>query len=142
MLHIITSYYFIYLSGPPEAPREVTIISLAAESVLISWVVGLNGGSQQTFVIEFTELQSSIGNYIKTQHVDPVTDSVIESKISGLNPNTNYQAMVKSKNHFNGGSETSSMDVFFTTRGKFNFCLIYYVAIFNLSNLSVLFLIV
>ena len=122
------------LSGPPEAPRNVTIIALAAESVVVSWVVGLNGGSEQTFVIEFTELESSVENYIATEHVDLETDSVRASIIYGLNPKTKYQAKVRSKNLFNGGSETSSMDVFFTTRGKFNVCLVYYVAKFKFKQ--------
>ena len=122
------------LSGPPEAPRNVTIIALAAESVVVSWVVGLNGGSEQTFVIEFTELESFVENYIATEHVDPETDSVRASIIYGLNPETKYHAKVKSKNLFNGGSETSSMDVFFTTRGKFNVCLVYYVAKFKFKQ--------
>ena len=104
----------------------------------MSWVVGLNGGSEQTFVIEFTELESSVENYIETEHVDPVTDSVIKSIIYGLNPNTKYRAKVKSKNHFNGASEASSMDVFFTTRGKFNFCLIYFVAKFKFKQCFIL----
>ena len=99
----------------------VHIISLAAETALVSWVVGVNGGSEQTFIIEFKKVESDVGNYMTTQYVDPITDSVIEATIYGLTPNTEYQARVKSKNHFDGGSETSSIYVYFTTRGKFNF---------------------
>ena len=95
------------------------MIAVAAEQVMISFIVGENGGSQQTFHIVVRQTGSSNEISINTDYVDPSKGSVQNFILQNLQPETTYIASVRSVNLY---GEDSSNLFQFTTRGKVFFC--------------------
>ena len=108
-------YLYYFLQGPPKPVAEVTVKAVASEQVLISFIVGENGGSQQTFHIYIRKIGSNNEMSLNTEYVDPRKGSVLAFAIQNLQPETAYIASVRSVNLY---GEDSSNLFQFTTRGK------------------------
>ena len=111
-------YIAHFVLGPPEPPQYVSLIGIAAETALLSWVVGLSGGSDLTFIVRLTETNADTTYDIDTAFINPSTGSVLEFLVEDLMSETMYKLAVVSKNSFNGKSEVESDEISFTTRGE------------------------
>ena len=116
----VDNYMFYYLNhfvfqGPPKPVSDVTVVAVAAEQVMISFIVGENGGSQQTFHFVVRQTGSSNEMSINTDYVDPRKGSLQNFTLQNLQPEATYIASVHSVNLY---GEDSSNLFQFTTRGK------------------------
>ena len=87
----------------------------AATKATVSWRVGLNGGSVQTFRVEYWQNDSRKNESVS--EIDPHEDKLLKLNMSDLTVETDYKVIVISMNLFNNGSETKSGVVDFKTRG-------------------------
>ena len=110
-------YYYYFLKGPPETPRDVTMAARAATKATVSWRVGLNGGSVQTFRVEYWQNDTLVKTNESVSEIDPPEDKLLKLNMSDLKPETDYKVVVISMNLFNNGSETRSGVEDFKTRG-------------------------
>ena len=108
-------YFYYFSKGPPKPVAEVTVKAVASEQVLISFRVGENGGSQQTFHIYIRKIGSNNEMSLNTEHVDPRKGSLLNFPIQNLQPEKAYIASVRSVNLY---GEDSSKLFQFTTQGK------------------------
>ena len=106
------------ISGPPEPPGNIKAVSVAAYNVNITWVVGGNRGSQQTFLVMFRKTGESQPLNFKTNAVDPVAGTVEYFVLSDLTPETEYEIWVRSENQNTGDNHADSEKITVVTRGK------------------------
>ena len=86
--------------------------------MLISFIVGENGGSQQTFHIYVRKIGSNNKMSINTRYVDPRKGSVLNFAIQNLQLETPYIANIRSVKLY---GEDSSKLFQNTTQGKTRF---------------------
>ena len=87
-------------SGPPEAPGNLTITSITADSVTITWLSGLDGGHPQSFSIlthsagggDFTPSDTDV------RINDTGRSQLMQHTVSGLQPRTHYDFKVSASN--------------------------------------------
>ena len=112
---------------PPEAPRDVTIVAVAAEQANITWIAGLNRGYPQTFRVLIEEKDNAgVQRYYDTEQVNPKNGSRLYFEIPDLSPETEYEIVVTSMNEYNGGSYTESETTTLITRGTYLIILMTY----------------
>ncbi|XP_063443132.1 titin-like [Mytilus trossulus] len=82
----------------PEAPQNFSLVTTTFRSVNISWIVGFNGGHEQTFSVQFKatddvkwDTRNVQNNYVKT-------GSKVYYTLDQLKPKTSYQVIVVSTN--------------------------------------------
>ena len=108
------------LLGSPEAPRDVTVVAVAAEQANITWIVGLSGGFSQTFRLLIKEkAKTADQNFYDTGHQNPENGSLEYFRIPDLSPETEYEIVVRSMNDYNGGSHTDSETTLLISRGAY-----------------------
>ena len=108
------------LLGPPEAPRDVTIVAVAAEQANITWIVGLSGGYQQKFRVLIKEKDKTVDQkFYDTGHQNPENGSLEYFIIPELSSETEYELVVRSRNDYNGGSHTDSETITLISRGTY-----------------------
>ena len=108
------------LLGPPEAPRDVTVVAVAAEQANITWIVGLNGGYPQTFRVLIKEKDETVDQkFYDTGHQNPENGSLEYFIIPDLSPENEYEFVVRSRNVYNGGSHTDSNTTTLISRGMY-----------------------
>ena len=108
-------------SGPPERAKNVMSVAVAAEKVNISWVVGLSGGSRQSFIVIFrnTESEQSEHETFVTNIENPVYGMEVYFLMTGLTPQTEYEIWVRSQNQNKGGNQADSKKITVMTRSKY-----------------------
>lgn len=105
------SYQQVTLDLPsrPDAPSEVTVVSAGSGSVLIKWVPGFGGGSQQMFRIKYYAAAAlSIYPEGRVMFADPVRGS--SSEITGLKPSTKYKFAIQSLNNIGESEYTTPLE--------------------------------
>ena len=113
--------------GPPEAPRDVTIVAVAAEQANSTWIAGLNEGYPQTFRVLIKEKDNAGDQkFYDTEHVNPKNGYRLYFEIPDLSPETEYEIVVRTRNEYNGGSHTDSETTTLITRGTYLMILMIY----------------
>ncbi|VDI77324.1 acylglycerol kinase [Mytilus galloprovincialis] len=97
----------------PEAPLYFSVEKTTSISVNLSWIVGFNGGHEQTFSIQFKTTDSDQATKI-VQTSDTKTGSKVYYILDQLKPDTMYHVMVLSTNKY--GNRNASLE--FKTEGK------------------------
>ena len=111
---------YMNLLGPPEAPRDVTIVAVAAEQAVITWIVGLSGGFPQTFRVLINEKdKTGDQKFYDTGRQNPQNGSLEYFIIPDLSPETEYEIVVRSMNDYNGGSHSDSETKVLISRGTY-----------------------
>ncbi|XP_074645305.1 synaptogenesis protein syg-2-like isoform X2 [Tubulanus polymorphus] len=100
-------------TGPPKTPSNLSVIAKTAISVTLSWVSEFEGGTKQTFAVSY-RAWNSIQFVNKAEIPDPGYRKLVQTKITGLKPATDYQFKVKSVN-LNPGDNTSPFTDIVTT---------------------------
>ncbi|XP_052062856.1 nephrin-like [Mytilus californianus] len=82
----------------PEAPRNFSVETTTFRSVNLSWIVGFNGGHEQTFSVQF-KTRDGGQEVTKTVQTDDITTgSTVYFTLNELKADTSYQVMVLSTN--------------------------------------------
>ncbi|XP_074644904.1 neural cell adhesion molecule 1-like isoform X2 [Tubulanus polymorphus] len=106
----ITATIKLAETGPPQTPTNLTVLAKTAESVTLSWVSEFAGGSEQTFTLSYRALDST--QFVnKTEITDPGYRKLVQTKITGLKPATDYLFKVKSVNSNPGDNTSLSTDI-------------------------------
>ncbi|XP_074644103.1 nephrin-like isoform X2 [Tubulanus polymorphus] len=92
-------------AGPPQTPSNLSIVAKTAVSVTLNWFSEFEGGSEQTFTASY-RASNSTKSVNKTEIPDPGYRKLVQTKVTGLKPATDYQFKVKSVN-LNRGDNTS-----------------------------------
>ena len=104
-------------SGLPTAPDLLTVDSVTAISVNLSWKPGLNGGYPQTFEVLLKTINTDI--VLPNQTGDPIPEpalgQIVKHTVTGLKPKTHYQLSVSSNNKY---GMVASIAVNATTLGE------------------------
>ncbi|XP_074646843.1 uncharacterized protein LOC141902832 [Tubulanus polymorphus] len=101
-------------TGPPQTPSNLTVIAKTAVSVTLNWQSEFEGGSEQTFIL--SQKTSDSTQFVDIAEIpDPGYRKLVQTKITGLKPATDYQFKVKSVNS-NPGDNTSPFTDIVTTR--------------------------
>ncbi|XP_071174124.1 nephrin-like isoform X2 [Mytilus edulis] len=82
----------------PEAPQNVSVVTITFRSVNLSWIAGFNGGLQQTFTVQFKTIDNDKWNVLNVHINDVMTGSTIYYTLDQLRPDTSYQVTVVSTN--------------------------------------------
>ncbi|XP_074645944.1 uncharacterized protein LOC141902202 [Tubulanus polymorphus] len=101
-------------TGTPQTPSNLSVIAKTAVSVTLSWVSEFKGGAKQTFTVSY-RISDSTQFVNKAEISDPGYRKLVQTKITGLKPATDYQFKVKSVNS-NPGDNTSPFTDVVTTR--------------------------
>ncbi|XP_074645941.1 synaptogenesis protein syg-2-like [Tubulanus polymorphus] len=101
-------------TGPPQTPSNLRVIARTAVSVTLSWMSEFEGGAEQTFAVSYRAWNSVSAFVNKTEITDPGYKKLVQTKITGLKPATDYQFKVKSVNS-NPGDNTSPFTDIVTT---------------------------
>ncbi|XP_074646836.1 nephrin-like isoform X4 [Tubulanus polymorphus] len=101
-------------TGPPQTPSNLSVIAKTAVSVTLSWVSEFEGGAKQTFAVSY-RVSDATQFVNKAEIPDPGYRKLVQTKITGLKPSTDYQFKVKSVN-LNPGDNTSPFTDIVTTR--------------------------
>ncbi|XP_013392681.1 roundabout homolog 1-like [Lingula anatina] len=100
--HTVASREFTFEirpKGPPERPTDFRILSWTSVSVTLAWVSGFNGGSNQSFHIQYKE--TSRTRWQKDDQLvvsDPGYMKTSKAKVPDLNPATSYDFRLVSIN--------------------------------------------
>ena len=109
---------FTNFSGPPEEPKSLKVVAMAATQANISWVVGLSGGTRLTFWVFYSVKGESQEHIQDREIVSPGYGNVQAYILTDLIPSTEYEVRVASRNQFQEGSnESESVNITLTTRG-------------------------
>ncbi|XP_074645031.1 nephrin-like [Tubulanus polymorphus] len=101
-------------TGTPQTPSNLSVIAKTAVSVTLSWVSEFEGAAKQTFTVR-SRASDSTQFVNKAEIPDPGYRKLVQTKITGLKPATDYQFKVKSVNS-NPGDNTSPFTDIVTTR--------------------------
>ena len=103
--------------GKPAAPTNITIMATTADSVTLTWLAGLNGGHQQSFLVMqgSPEMDGYMSSYPKGSIHDPGQGKLVQHTLTGLQPETRYDFIVMATND---KGITASAHVTTVTLGK------------------------
>ncbi|WKY14956.1 hypothetical protein Q1695_000460 [Nippostrongylus brasiliensis] len=100
-------------TGPPQTPSNLRKVSATAISLTLGWVPGFDGGLQQSFVVEYRNVnpytESSgkgdistveIKNTSRVEHIedDGTASWYLSFNLTGLNPLSSYYFRIRAKN--------------------------------------------
>ena len=94
---IIMCSYFMFI-GPPDVPSDVKVWSSGSRSISVSWVEGFNGGSEQTFIVQYRESTSTKWTNIADVFSKLGLLTNHTAVISNLEPKTKYLVRVLAYN--------------------------------------------
>ncbi|CAG2242239.1 unnamed protein product [Mytilus edulis] len=106
----------------PEAPQNVSVVTITFRSVNLSWIAGFNGGLEQTFTVQFKTIDNDKWNVLNVHINDVMTGSTIYYTLDQLRPDTSYQVTVVSTN-LQGQRNTSlefKTEVYIGRRNKYS----------------------
>ena len=95
------------LTGPPEKP-EIVSFSRTDDKIAIRWIVGLDGGFEQHFILHYWEDKKD--NNVQEVKVEGhfVAGETASYNITGLKLNKIYLVQVIAVNEYNSGTESLS----------------------------------
>nr|CAH8866358.1 unnamed protein product [Trichobilharzia regenti] len=103
----------------PESPTDITIEEVTWDQVTLTWVVGFNGGYDQTIILEFTEILTfnkqdsmQLDNQRKVR-ITGVPKLSIQQRcqISGLTSNTKYKFVIYAENILGQGMKSKEFTI-------------------------------
>ncbi|XP_074653216.1 nephrin-like [Tubulanus polymorphus] len=83
--------------GPPDKPRLQTLLDLTSTSATIQWQAGFQGGSPQTFTIEYQTLDQTKWQQVRNIP-DPGFEKIVKYKVTGLDPASQYRFRIQAIN--------------------------------------------
>ena len=84
--------YLFLILGPPRAPQEFSVLSVTAVSVTLSWISNFNGGSPQTFSVQYRTKGSEWPKMDQISWiVDPGFQKNVTFEVKNLNQRTLYE---------------------------------------------------
>ncbi|CAH8866179.1 unnamed protein product [Trichobilharzia szidati] len=103
----------------PESPTDIRIEEVTWDQVTLTWVVGFNGGYDQTIILEFTEIQTlskqdsmQLDNQRKVRITGiPKLQIQQRCQISGLTPNTKYKFVVYAESILGQGTKSKEFTI-------------------------------
>ena len=107
--------------GPPDVPTDFTSLVSSANSVVLTWTKGSDGGHPQTFVILYKEVTANV--YRKKELNDASINRLTICEIKNLKANTNYEFLLYSFNEKGNSSSHVSLKKrtsISSKKGKFN----------------------
>ncbi|XP_041379401.1 nephrin-like [Gigantopelta aegis] len=90
----------LHLAGPPNIPMNVTAWSNGPHSVSVSWIEEFNGGSNQTFLIQYRADTTSQRTNLTKQFPEKRLHINHTAVISNLQPETRYLVWVLAYNKY------------------------------------------
>jgi hypothetical protein len=93
----------------PQMPRHLTVTVASSTSVVVSWLSGFHGGSDQTFVVQYRTLHSETWRSATVLAGKQTTNERFTAKVIGLETDTVYQFRVYSTNDEGDSSHTDSV---------------------------------
>ncbi|CAG2227894.1 unnamed protein product [Mytilus edulis] len=96
---MIKLYALTYSTDKPEAPLNFSVETTTFRSANLSWIVGFNGGHEQTFTVQFKTTDGD-GATNSVQTSDAKTGSKVYYILDQLKPDTLYHVMVLSTNTY------------------------------------------
>ncbi|XP_041373613.1 synaptogenesis protein syg-2-like [Gigantopelta aegis] len=90
----------LHLAGPPNIPMNVTAWSNGPHSVSVSWIEEFNGGSNQTFLIQYRADTTSQWTNLTEEFPEKVLHTNHTAVISNLQPETRYLVRVLAYNKY------------------------------------------
>ncbi|XP_041372804.1 twitchin-like [Gigantopelta aegis] len=88
------------VAGPPNIPMNVTAWSNGSHSVSVSWIETFNGGSIQTFLIQYRADTTSQWTNLTAEFPEKVLHTNHTAVISNLQPGTRYLVKVLAYNKY------------------------------------------
>ncbi|XP_041372797.1 synaptogenesis protein syg-2-like [Gigantopelta aegis] len=90
----------LYVAGPPNIPSDLTVWSSDPHSVSVAWIGGFNGGSEQSFVVQYRADRTS--QWTNLTDVIPEKDfnTIQKAVIPNLQPKTRYLVRVLAYNRY------------------------------------------
>ena len=114
-LCVIQKCTHIFYSGIPEAPHNVSAVSLTAVSVTLSWIPGVSGGVLQTFTVYYRKYGDNKIDFA-SDIADPRSGNEVIKTVRNLQPGTLYLISVRGINQYGKSLEENELQV--TTLGK------------------------
>ena len=102
-------------TGIPEAPQNVSAVSVTAVSVTLSWIPGVSGGVLQTFTVYYRKDGDNKIDFV-SDIADPGSGNKVIKTVRNLQPVTLYHISVRGINHYGRSFEDNEFQV--TTLGK------------------------
>ncbi|XP_067131577.1 synaptogenesis protein syg-2-like [Centruroides vittatus] len=87
----------------PETPTEFRVINTTFDSILVSWIPGYDGGSEQMYKIRYFEVGSDVHSYIE------VDGSKLFYRIENLKSDTQYILSIASVNELGPSNFTEEL---------------------------------
>ena len=103
-----------YYSGPPTTPTDLSVE--CPDVAVVVWRPGFDGGSEQTFVIEYSSNQSLWQTHRPKLAADSLKEDYLRTFVNDISPNTLYFFRIKAHNAF--GEAVSESDVNCTRQSK------------------------
>ena len=94
----------IYISGPPEAPTNCSVVNQTTDSLEVQCLPGFDGGLEQEFKLEVADLQTGM-------LLANASDTVPEFRVSGLNSGRGLKIKIYAANS-NGKSQSAVLEGF------------------------------
>ncbi|XGW32938.1 hypothetical protein V3C99_017447 [Haemonchus contortus] len=110
-------------TGPPQVPTNLRKVSATPKSLSLGWVPGFDGGFEQSFVVEYRNVNPftetfgkedvstvEVKNTSKVEHIedDGTASWYLSFNLTGLNPLSSYYLRIRAKNK-KGFSEFSPL---------------------------------
>ena len=108
----------VVILGPPEKPINITILAKTHNSIIVGWTAGLDGGSEQQFIVLYKEKGQK--NWKESQYSISGLNigESINYSINGLDAEKEYEITVMAINQFQGRSESLADVQTVFTEGK------------------------
>ncbi|XP_041346803.1 Down syndrome cell adhesion molecule-like protein 1 homolog [Gigantopelta aegis] len=90
----------LYVAGPPNIPSDLTVWSSDPHSVLVAWIGGFNGGSEQTFVVQYRADRTSQWTNLTNVIPENGVNTIQKAGIPNLQPKTRYLVRVLAYNRY------------------------------------------
>ena len=103
-----------FYSGPPTTPTDLSVE--CPDAAVVAWKPGFDGGSEQTFVIEYSSNQSSWQTHRPKLAAASLNEDYLRTFVNDISSNTLYFFRIKAHNAF--GEAVSESDVNCTRQSK------------------------
>ncbi|XP_067131653.1 synaptogenesis protein syg-2-like [Centruroides vittatus] len=100
----------------PETPTEFRVINTTFDSILVSWIPGYDGGSEQMYKIRYFEVGSDVHSYIE------VDGSKLFYRIENLKSDTQYILSIASVNELGPSNFTEELLILTETNQNDFYC--------------------
>ena len=96
----VTDYSLMYVTfaGAPDAPRNIEVVEITKTHITLSWESGFDGGSVQTFVVEYK--RDKLDWTARVFDCGPKQNRRVFATLTGLKSATNYLFRISTKNFY------------------------------------------